>query len=138
MATWTEKAAQEQWEDEELQRKFPEATSALERKKLEIKNKLEQIEMDPSYILQIKNPDNDEFALAFDLNPKLAENFHSLPLTIQAFLLQKNPKNIQYILNPHEEIQLYIISNHENLIKKLKLISFDNVQIINERHIRIR
>ena len=92
---------------------------------------LKRIERSPSFILNIEKPMYDEFELAFDIQPELAEKFADLPEKVQEFLVLKNPENIQYINNPHTCVQRYIILNYRELEKMIKQFTVGNYFLAN-------
>ena len=71
---------------------------------------LRKIEVDPSFILTVENPNNDELEMAFDLQPDLALHFPGLPEYIQMFLVKTNPEYLKFIAEPTSKVEQYVVS----------------------------
>jgi hypothetical protein len=70
---------------------------------------LKKVEPEPDFILKIKNPNEDELDLAFELKPELALHFEIIPENVQGNIVEKDPLNIKYIANPTKKIERYVL-----------------------------
>jgi hypothetical protein len=88
---------------------------------------LSLIEKNPSYILNIDKPTDNELNLAFMLDARLAEKFENIPENIQFNMVEKNVDNVKYIKNPTTDIQIFCIEKDPesfHLLKKHNAKSF--------------
>ena len=75
------------------------------------KQRLQLLQDNPGAIIKLRfpEPSEDEMLLAFSKKPALAIHFHTIPLGVQQFLIEQDPKNIQYIRDTVLEIELAAI-----------------------------
>jgi hypothetical protein len=75
------------------------------------KQRLQLLQDNPGAIIKLRfpEPSEDEMLLAFSKKAELAIHFHTIPLAVQQFLIEQNPKNIQYIRDTTLEIELAAI-----------------------------
>ncbi len=91
---------------------------------------LNHVIKDPSVILTIRNPIDDEVLLAFEMMPDLIEQYDNIPAKVQDVIVVKDYQLLRYIQRPTDTVVEYAAAMNREFAMNLPNISLSQRQSI--------